>query len=344
MVGGELLGGYDILLIDLYGVVWGGSHAYPAALEALRSAMASGRPVGIVSNSSLSASVMLARRDSQYLVRGVHFTDFITSGDVLRRLLTDGDIAFKNVKNPKKYFPWGASGDDIFADSGMEKTATIAQADFIYGGIPSFSAAERARLPREMDEYLYAVATHGGGQWWDSTSLEPYLPRLREFLAMGKPFVVANPDRTAICGVLATPDGTETVLRRVVRQGSLAEAYAAMGGEVLILGKPFPAIYRHAIGRLAAATNESAEALLGRRMAMVGDTLETDILGAANASRELGCTIDGILVLSGLSSHDMAEMGPTEDMDAAMEALFIARGIRPTHAMAALDNGATVYF
>jgi len=71
-----------------------------------------------------------------------------------------------------------------------------------------------------------------------------------------------NPDRLVIRG--GVPEACA---------GALADIYQMLGGRVTWYGKPFPAIYRHALHR--AGDPPKAEVLA------VGDGLHTDILGAA---------------------------------------------------------------
>ena len=71
-----------------------------------------------------------------------------------------------------------------------------------------------------------------------------------------------NPDRVVIHGGVAE-----------LCAGALADAYTAMGGPVAWYGKPYPAIYRHA---MELAGNPPKESVL-----VVGDSLVTDMIGAA---------------------------------------------------------------
>ena len=68
--------------------------------------------------------------------------------------------------------------------------------------------------------------------------------------------------------------------------GALADIYIALGGEVIWYGKPHATIYRHAL-RLGG--NPPPEAVLA-----IGDSLQTDILGAARMG------IDAIFVTGGI--------------------------------------------
>ena len=71
-----------------------------------------------------------------------------------------------------------------------------------------------------------------------------------------------NPDRVVVHGGVARACA-----------GALADIYDALGGRVSWYGKPFPAIYRHA---LSLAGNPPSGQVLA-----IGDGLQTDVLGAA---------------------------------------------------------------
>jgi 4-nitrophenyl phosphatase len=97
----------------------------------------------------------------------------------------------------------------------------------------------------------------------------------------GLPFIGTNPDRT-----FPTPSGL------IPGTGSvLAALSAASGTQPLITGKPRQPIFDEAISRLNADR---------RTTAMLGDRLETDILGGKEAG------IGTILVLSGVTSEEDA--------------------------------------
>jgi HAD superfamily hydrolase (TIGR01459 family) len=71
-----------------------------------------------------------------------------------------------------------------------------------------------------------------------------------------------NPDRLVVRG--GVPEACA---------GAIADIYQMLGGRVTWYGKPFPAIYEHALHR---AGNPPKDEVLA-----VGDGLQTDILGAA---------------------------------------------------------------
>ena len=85
-----------------------------------------------------------------------------------------------------------------------------------------------------------------------------------------------NPDRVVVHGGLAEPCA-----------GALADLYEALGGQVSWYGKPYSAIYRHALN---AAGDPPREAVLA-----IGDGLQTDMLGAARMG------FDAVFVAGGIN-------------------------------------------
>jgi ribonucleotide monophosphatase NagD (HAD superfamily) len=78
---------------------------------------------------------------------------------------------------------------------------------------------------------------------------------------------------------------------RVLCAGALAVRYQELGGEVRSIGKPDPAIYDLVMSELD---------LPRGRVLAVGDSLRTDIAGAAAAG------IDSIWVLGGIHGTELA--------------------------------------
>jgi HAD superfamily hydrolase (TIGR01459 family) len=105
--------------------------------------------------------------------------------------------------------------------------------------------------------------------------------------------------------------------------GWLAQHYSeAHGGRVIYHGKPDPAIFR----RAAQALGQAA----GARVLVVGDSLVTDIKGAAAAG------YDSLLVTRGIHAEELG-IAPGDEPDPARLADLCARhGHRPTAAIATL--------
>ena len=118
-----------------------------------------------------------------------------------------------------------------------------------------------------------------------------YETLLKEILSRKLPMICANPDKMVRKGS-----------RLLYCAGSLAERYAAMGGEVSMAGKPYAPIYDLARGKAEAARGKHVEQ--GDILA-IGDGPETDIKGAADQG--IAC----LYVTGGVREH-------VEDMESEL--------------------------
>jgi HAD superfamily hydrolase (TIGR01459 family) len=109
--------------------------------------------------------------------------------------------------------------------------------------------------------------------------LEDYDPLLRHMRERNMEFICANPDIVVHSGE-----------RLIYCAGAIAERYAALGGRVIQAGKPYPEIYRRAIGAAVAARGAPGKP----RVLAIGDGLATDLKGAIDAG------IDMLFVSSGI--------------------------------------------
>ena len=135
-----------------------------------------------------------------------------------------------------------------------------------------------------------------------------YDPLLEAALGRGLPMVCANPDLEVIRGG-----------RREICAGAIALRFEELGGEVRYHGKPHRQIY------------ETCFNLLGKharaRIVAVGDSLRTDIAGAAGAG------IDGIFVTSGVQGEEPGVDAVGNADPARLAAFCGAAGERPTAAL-----------
>ena len=107
----------------------------------------------------------------------------------------------------------------------------------------------------------------------DDDTPEMYRERARTWLARKLPMICANPDRVVEHGDKIIYCG-----------GALGDLYAAMGGMVLMAGKPYQPIYEEAF-RLA---EEAAGRPLDKaRVLAIGDSVRTDATGAAQFGIDL---------------------------------------------------------
>ncbi|QDZ09355.1 TIGR01459 family HAD-type hydrolase [Devosia ginsengisoli] len=107
----------------------------------------------------------------------------------------------------------------------------------------------------------------------DDDTPEMYRERAKLWLARKLPMICANPDRVVEHGDKIIYCG-----------GALGDLYAAMGGMVLMAGKPYQPIYEEAF-RLA---EEAAGKPLDKsRVLAIGDSVRTDATGAAKFGIDL---------------------------------------------------------
>ena len=124
----------------------------------------------------------------------------------------------------------------------------------------------------------------------------------------------------ALFMVCANPDiVVERGHELVYCAGALADAYAALGGEVLYCGKPYAPIYETALGK-AAALRGGVKPPRSRVLA-IGDSVRTDLKGAAAFG------VDCLFVISGIHAE---QFGGREAPDrSSLDAVFASAGIAP---------------
>jgi len=158
----------------------------------------------------------------------------------------------------------------------------------------------------EVAEADFIVNT---GPWEDGETVADYEDRLAAGAARDLPMVCANPDLEVIRGG-----------RRIICAGALAQRFEALGGRVRYYGKPHRPIYDASLRLIGVADPD--------RVLAVGDSLRTDIAGAA------GCGMDSVLVLGGLHAEELAG-GDTASLEARVHARCAERGCFPRAAVAA---------
>jgi ribonucleotide monophosphatase NagD (HAD superfamily) len=100
--------------------------------------------------------------------------------------------------------------------------------------------------------------------------------------------------------------------------GALADAYLELGGEVLYCGKPYAPIYQAAVARAAALRGEPPAL---RRVLAIGDSVRTDLKGAASFG------VDCLFVVSGIHAEEFGGRGSLDL--SALQASFTAAGVAP---------------
>jgi HAD superfamily hydrolase (TIGR01459 family) len=129
----------------------------------------------------------------------------------------------------------------------------------------------------EAAEEAEFILNTGPARWDDR--IEDYVPLLSRALDRGLPMVCANPDLVVMHGG-----------RLALCAGALAQWYEQRGGRVRWHGKPFRSVYETCFGLLGIED-------LSRILA-IGDSLRTDIAGAAGAG------IDSVLIVGGVHADE----------------------------------------
>jgi HAD superfamily hydrolase (TIGR01459 family) len=276
---------YDGFLLDQFGVLHDGVGPFPGVLTALEALRRAGRSVVILSNSGKRAAPNAARLGAIGIGRGL-YADLVSSGEAAWQGLRHGTD--ESLAGLGRRCLLVVRGGDRSAVEGLdlEIVADAGAADFVL--LAGLDAGDEAR--RQVADAL-------------ARALERRLP-----------LICTNPDQLSLEG-----DG------RVPGPGSFARRYEAMGGEVRWIGKPWPAIYRAALARMA---------LPPARIVAVGDSLDHDIAGAA------GFGIDGALVTKGVPREAFGAAATPADLLAHLELLVAEHGCRPRWLLRAFALGA----
>ena len=149
----------------------------------------------------------------------------------------------------------------------------------------------------------------------ETETAEDYRARLEVCAARGLELVCANPDRVVQRGD-----------RLITCGGALADLYEALGGRVVMAGKPFTPIYDAAF---AEAERLAGRALERARVLAVGDGLLTDVFGANRYGLPL------LFCAGGIHAADI--LGAEGGLDAERAARFLAEaGAHAEHMTAEL--------
>lgn len=129
---------------------------------------------------------------------------------------------------------------------------------------------------------------------------DDYALRLARWRDDSLPLLCANPDKIVERGD-----------RLVWCAGAIAERYAAIGGETIVLGKPHAPIYATALARFEALAGGPVDR---RAILAIGDAVETDLRGAA------GFGLDVLFVTAGIHA---AAYGERENPDPEKVGAFL---------------------
>lgn len=259
---------YDALYVDLWGCLHDGVIAFPAAVAALQAYRKTGGIVVLLTNAPRH------RASVQKQIEGMNvpadsWDTIASSGDSARATMFRGAVG-------KKLWYIGPDSDLTFFDpiSIVKDPVTI------------------QRVPLTQAEGIVCIGPF-------DPHADPSVMRPEFLLAKtrGLKLLCANPDMVVDRGGV-----------REYCAGSLAALYTEMGGEVVYVGKPYPAIYDLARRRLDAVKSGIADS----RILCIGDGIATDIKGA------MGEDLDALFISGGLAATETKTTDQPEQ--AALEA------------------------
>ncbi|MDR2781311.1 MAG: HAD hydrolase-like protein [Holosporaceae bacterium] len=320
---------YETFFIDIYGVLFDGINLYNQTLITLEKLRKNGKKVIILSNTtqvSIEAKIGYAQRG---MFHGVHYDEFITSGEFLNYTIKNDPENFARMfggkaDSVKCIFTGNAN---IFEGTHLKKSS-IGEADVVYVGIPRSSYGtvfiddvwdcngKKINIEDVVDQCWYEIQDNCGRQ-----GFAEFARQLDNCLKLNKTLLVANPDIFFHCsGVDPKNCGVA-----VVAQGAIAAYYEKIGGNVVYFGKPYPGVFGYA---------QQLAGNCGKKI-MIGDTLWTDILGA-NA-----CGLDSALVTeTGVTCELMKKMEDSLNIEEKFKILYekvapkmtkISPSSKPTH-------------
>ena len=272
---------YDGFVLDLWGVVHDGRRPYPGVPEALAELKKRGKRVAFLTNAPRRSWAIQTLLDGMGLDRAL-YDGIMSSGEIAWRLMKRRDHPFFAGVCGRRALHIGPERDiSVFEEGVAERVVDPAEADFVLNTGPD---PERG-----------------------VTDAEPYRPELEAAFAHRLPMLCVNPDRHVMVGG-----------ERLICAGALADVYLALGGTVLEVGKPDPAVYDPVLEMLGLSDRH--------RVVAVGDTPHTDLAGAQAAG------LDALWALTGLAAFAHGD-SPTAD---TLREVALAEGVDPVAAVRGL--------
>ncbi len=266
----EIADNFDVFFFDAFGVFWNGDNFFPDVQKTMAELVSRGKYVCVLSNSVNTNKDGMDFYAKYGFTKGIHYNEFIYSGEVAKYIFKNNKLEFKNNKNPTKYYILGYPKPEIFEGTDFIKVSNPKEADFIYMSEPLLNEEEKNNF--SYPEFLFESKMPKGdiGRMWDTTSELFFKTQLENLIKYNLPMFSANPDLMASQGEKGT-----NKIHFILRQGTFSNIYRKMGGEVFEIGKPDSFIYNYAFDLL----NKNGIKLDKKRTCMIGDTVRTDIKG-----------------------------------------------------------------
>ena len=206
----EIIGQFEGLLLDQYGVLHDGRAPFPGALACLREAQALGVPMVAVTNSGKRSEFNLKRLEN------IGF-----SADLFRGLISSGELARERL-------------------AGLLAAGALSEGDAVAvisrggdGGMLEGLPLQPVALGEPAKLVLIAGAEP------ERLSLDHYREQLAPYAAQGAAGICSNPDM-----IMYVAGGSD------FGAGAIAQVYQQLGGEVALVGKPGAAMFEAGLERL----------------------------------------------------------------------------------------------
>lgn len=199
---------YDLFIIDIWGVLHNGRHAFPEAIAALQFLKATQKNVLLLSNSPRR----LANNKKQLASLGIT-TDLYTS------IYTSGEDCYQNLQyDPFKILK---ESDTTFYFIGLERDHDLLVDLSKFKQVEDINAAH----------FILCTGTQS-----DIETADHYMPLLKIAKAKDLPFLCVNPDLEVVLGS-----------HKIYCAGAIAALYQTLDGRTHYFGKPFPDFYQTAL-------------------------------------------------------------------------------------------------
>lgn len=247
---------FDAVFCDVWGCIHNGVSYFADAIHALETYRKSGGIVLLLTNAPRPWQDV-ARQLAYLGVSTSSWDAILTSGDAAKTALFDGRIG-------TRVFHIGPERDVGFFE-------------------PPKELSEPNAVTRVDLEAASGIVCTG---LFDDRVETPddYRKILEQALTRNLPFLCANPDRIVDRGP-----------NRIYCAGALADLYSALGGEVLLFGKPMAPIYDLALTRLSQLKSKPTPK---NKILCIGDGISTDLEGAQRQA------LPSLFVTGGLAAQE----------------------------------------
>ena len=298
---------YDAFILDQWGVLHDGTDAMPGGPECLAQLGAAGKKLIILSNDGArkkGGMTGVSKLEGMGYDASVLMGSVLAGEEAIQWMLRE----YAGRKLKASWFAWSRTGFEASYIDGLDvELVAPGEAEVIIAqGTARLLTSDADRAAEPVRNLQYSK----------TGEIDEVAQYLREAADNDALMVCCNPD---IKTVKRGKDGAEVP---EFTPGGLARFYESVGGRVEYFGKPHKQHFEACLRELGVAKD---------RVAMVGDALETDILGANTTG------IASVLVASGihgaaLGCTDLAgdKLPTAEDLARLCEEFG---GVRPDHVL-----------